>query len=221
MARSRSDHVPSRERLLAAARHEFAARGFDGAKVDRIAARARVNKAMLYYHFRNKAALYREIIRELFHGVALAVQDVRRQGGAPEEQLRHFIDAIASQGVARQDFPALWLREIADGGRRIDASIVTELERVLAVLEAILQDGRRTGCFREVDPFVIHISIVAPLLFFAASAPARSRGAELGAGSLDPDRKLLIAHVQAITLAALTRPAPSGTDHAPGTRNRT
>ncbi len=56
----------TRERLLAAAREEFAARGFDGAKVDRIARRARINKAMVYYHFPSKAALYLAILREQF-----------------------------------------------------------------------------------------------------------------------------------------------------------
>jgi len=49
----------SRARVFAAAAEEFALRGFDGAKVDRIAERAGVNKAMLYYHFTDKAALYR------------------------------------------------------------------------------------------------------------------------------------------------------------------
>src|SRR3990172_6203646 len=41
----------SRDRLLAAAAAEFAARGFDGARVDRIARAARANKATIYHHF--------------------------------------------------------------------------------------------------------------------------------------------------------------------------
>ena len=44
----------SPERILVAAAAEFASRGYAGARVDRIARRARVNKAMLYYHFSNK-----------------------------------------------------------------------------------------------------------------------------------------------------------------------
>ena len=82
-----SQHRPaarSRGRLLAAAAQEFAARGYEGAKVDRIAARARLNKAMLYYHFHNKAALYREILRDVFGAAAAAVEAVREAGGAPE-----------------------------------------------------------------------------------------------------------------------------------------
>ena len=43
----------SPDAILAAAALEFAERGFAGARVDRIARRARVNKAMLYYHFKS------------------------------------------------------------------------------------------------------------------------------------------------------------------------
>ena len=53
----------SPDRILAAAAVEFAARGYAGARVDRIARRARVNKAMLYYHFRSKQGLYRALLR--------------------------------------------------------------------------------------------------------------------------------------------------------------
>ena len=106
----------SRRRILDAAAREFAARGFDGAKVDRIAGRARVNKAMLYYHFRSKADLYREILHDLFRGVAQAVMRVRAGSGDAESQVRGFIAAIAAEALTRPHFPAIWLREIADGG---------------------------------------------------------------------------------------------------------
>ena len=66
----RTENGTSRQRLFAAAAVEFAARGFAGASVDRIAAAARVNKAMIYYHFKSKAALYREILRDMFSAVA-------------------------------------------------------------------------------------------------------------------------------------------------------
>jgi AcrR family transcriptional regulator len=194
-------------RLLAAARQEFAARGFDGAKVDRIAARARVNKAMLYYHFRDKAALYREILLHLFRGVADAVEAVRAAGGPPDEQLRRFVEAVARKGIEQPDFPGVWLREMADGGRHLDPVIAGEFRRVLGVLAAILADGQRMGVFRDVSPFATHLGIVAPLLFFAATAPIRRRFAGVGLPGLELDADLFIAHVQHTALAAL---APVG-----------
>jgi TetR/AcrR family transcriptional regulator len=62
MAQQR-DLARTREKLLAAAATEFAAKGLAGARVDTIARRARVNKRMLYYCFGSKRELYREILQ--------------------------------------------------------------------------------------------------------------------------------------------------------------
>jgi AcrR family transcriptional regulator len=56
------DPKRTRERILAAALREFAARGFAGARVDAIARRARINKRMLYHYFGDKEALFREVL---------------------------------------------------------------------------------------------------------------------------------------------------------------
>jgi AcrR family transcriptional regulator len=198
----------SRARLERAAAHEFAARGFDGAKVDRIADRARVNKAMLYYHFGSKSALYRAILRELFGAVADAVEDVRRTGGPPGSQLARFIEAVAVAAIMRPHFPPIWLREIADGGRHLDRSVVGEMRRVLETLGAILKDGRRARVFGDVHPLVTQLGIVAPLLMFAASAPVRERvGHFLPRGLAQIQPEALVRHVQATTIAALGRGA--------------
>jgi AcrR family transcriptional regulator len=66
------DADATRARLLAAARHEFAAFGIAGARVDRIAAEAASNKAQIYHYFGSKdqlfdavfAALVDEVVRE-------------------------------------------------------------------------------------------------------------------------------------------------------------
>src|SRR5216683_4206140 len=56
------DPQRTRDRILAAALAEFSAHGFAGARVARIARRARVNKRMLYHYFGNKESLFREIL---------------------------------------------------------------------------------------------------------------------------------------------------------------
>ena len=66
MARPKAPAPDTRKRILAAACDEFGAHGFAATTVDRIARRARVNKAMIYYHFPNKRALYTSIIRDVF-----------------------------------------------------------------------------------------------------------------------------------------------------------
>jgi TetR/AcrR family transcriptional regulator len=198
----------TRDRLLAAGAEEFSARGFEGAKVDRIAARAGVNKAMLYYHFTNKAALYREILRELFVSLAAQLAAGIPAEAPPGDQIRQFVRTLAAEMARRPHFPSIWLREMAESGPHLDASILQPIGAILDILEGILRAGERRGHFRAAHPLVVQMGIVAPLLLFAASAPTRARFATVlrgGGRGLRPEA--VTAHIEAATLAALEAPA--------------
>jgi AcrR family transcriptional regulator len=72
------DPEATKQRILAAALHEFSAKGISGARVDAIAQRAKVNKRMLYYYFGSKDGLFREILRNRVdeRSAAFAASDV-------------------------------------------------------------------------------------------------------------------------------------------------
>jgi hypothetical protein len=96
-----------------------------------------------------------------------------------------------------------------------------ELRRVIETLAAILHDGHRAGIFGRVNPFVTQIGIVAPLMFFSASAPIRERYRHLVPAHVTPPRREdMVAHVQATTLAALTDAEPVAVAHPSGRRKR-
>ena len=63
---TRKGQGTSRDLLLAAARRDFARRGFEGARVDEIAKRAGVNKQLVYHHFGNKEDLYRLVLENVY-----------------------------------------------------------------------------------------------------------------------------------------------------------
>jgi len=195
---------------MAAAAEEFAARGFDGAKVDAIAARAGVNKAMLYYHFTDKAALYRGVIGEMFGSIVAALTAVREAGGPPERQLQAFIAAIAREGQARPHFPSIWLRELADGGRHLGERNFNDMVAIIGALAGILREGEAAGRFTPVPPFLAQIGIVAPLLMFMATAPLRERlRRRLPAAPPEIPQALFVDYVKSMTLGALGAPRAS------------
>src|SRR5947209_10702234 len=106
----------SPDRILAAAAVEFAARGFGGARVDRIARRARVNKAMLYYHFHSKQGLYRTLLRRTFTIAAERMQAIAAGPGTAAEKVDRVIAGIADLIRDHAFFPALMRRAAAEGG---------------------------------------------------------------------------------------------------------
>ena len=205
-ADSPAETSSSRQRLFAAACTEFAARGFAGTSVDRIAAHARVNKAMIYYHFTNKAELYREILRDMFASVAVRVRDVAASSADPSEKIRRVVAAIAVEAEARPHFPPVWFREIADGGRHLDPPTLAHIASVVQVLASIVDEGVAAGRFAPVSPVLLHSGIVAPLLLFFASGGLRirlARGGVTGAAGFGTAE--VVAHVQRLALAMVER----------------
>src|SRR6185436_5107995 len=102
----------SPDRILAAAAVEFAGRGYAGARVDRIARRARVNKAMLYYHFASKQGLYRTLLRNTFRAIAAQLQGIAGSRLSPERKLHAAVAALAAFIDAHAFFPSIMLREV-------------------------------------------------------------------------------------------------------------
>ena len=196
---------PSRDRILRAAAAEFAARGYAGANIDRIARAARLNKAMIYYHFKSKAALYREILRDMFGAVRARVAAVADSAADPDEKIRAYVEAIASEARARPHFPPIWLREIAEEGKHVDPTIFASARDVLGALSGIIAEGCRAGRFQPVPPFIIQGSVIAPLMFFLATDRMRREIDRAGppAGLAGMTLDMVVAHIQRLTLAQL------------------
>lgn len=176
------DPDATREALLAAGTELFAARGFDGARIDAIARRAGVNKAMISYHFGGKQGLYNAILHHTL-GTAYARFGEIRAPGAADRRLRRFVEIFAETVTERPAFPAMMLRELLAGGRRIDDEIRPKLLGIFALVEEILAQGSADGTFRPVDPLLTHLSLLGSLVFFFATRPARE--AILSGGGLD------------------------------------
>jgi AcrR family transcriptional regulator len=205
MARpSKSSTAASRDRVFAAAAAEFAARGYAGANMERIARAARLNKAMIYYHFKSKDALYREILRDMFNAVRTRVGVVAASDAAPQDKIRGYVEAIATEAEARPHFPRIWLREIAEGAGHVDTATLGYVRDVLAALGGIIAEGVRAGRFQPAHPLLVQGGIIAPLMFFLATAPLRQKIGRAGVPGVSTiSRDMVVAHIQRLTLAQL------------------
>src|ERR1700743_4027097 len=92
----RRNPAATRQKLLAAARREFAASGLAGARVDEIAARAGVNKQLVYHYFGDKDALYLAVLEWVFEEIRAQERELNLEGVPPERPIRQRIeDAFA------------------------------------------------------------------------------------------------------------------------------
>ena len=163
----------SPDAILAAAALEFSARGFAGARVDRIARRAKVNKAMIYYHFKSKEQLYRTLLRRMFTRAAERLQAIAAGSATPAEKVDLAIAGIAAFIEEHTFFPAIMLREVAEGGAHLDRETLRTLAAVPLTIAGIVEQGVASGDFRQVDPVFAYFSMLAPIVFYLAGTPIR------------------------------------------------
>ena len=80
-------------RIVAAAREEFARRGFAGARVEQIARRAGVNKQLLFYYYHSKRGLFQAVLTESAGELETALTSLSLPAGGPLERLRLTLQA--------------------------------------------------------------------------------------------------------------------------------
>jgi AcrR family transcriptional regulator len=169
----------SRAAILDAARAEFAARGFAGAGVDRLAARARVNKAMVYYHFGSKLALYRAVLAAEFDAVTDAATRAVDPKAPTFAQLEAYLRALLDVTTARPHIVPIFLREIAAGGRNLNADAMVRMTGLFQVVHGMLERGEAAGDLRAVHPLLTHFVMLGSAMLYQANEPIRVRVRQL------------------------------------------
>jgi AcrR family transcriptional regulator len=167
-ARKVTTAQPTRESVFNAAAVLFSARGFDSVSVGDIATRAAVNKAMIYYHFADKLALYRTVVADMLAAVGERVAELAASPIKPGEKLDRFIEAFVRLADERPWFPTLMLREIAEGAPHLDVDTLAHMRTVFMAFGRILAEGEQAGVFRRIHPVLAYTSIVGPLIMNAA-----------------------------------------------------
>jgi AcrR family transcriptional regulator len=162
----------SREAILAAARDEFAEYGLGGARVDRIAQRAAINKKLIYYYFENKEELFRAVLEEAYLSIREAEQQLHLADMPPEQAVRRLTEFTWNYYLEHPEFLTLLNSENLHRARHIKGS---ERARALntpliEALGGILERGRATGVFRGgVDPLQLYISIAGIAYFYLSN----------------------------------------------------
>jgi AcrR family transcriptional regulator len=205
MARRRRTRRDSQAAIFGAAAQEFAERGFDAARVDRIAAKARVNKAMIYYHYSSKLGLYLEVLRDMFRAVGARVRAIADGPGSAEAKLDAWILAIVEEAAKRPWFPSIALREIGSGAPHIDNDTFGMMNAVYLGARDVIVQGQNEGTFRQADPLLTYFTIMPSILmFFARQRLLSQRKSVPGVAAAAPRQTdEFIRHVQTAARAML------------------
>ncbi len=193
--------APKTQAILAAARAEFAEKGFAAARLDDIARAAGVAKGTIYLYFANKADLFQAVVRGyVVREIEQAETLVSIYDGSTEEllrliaqvfrekvletDLREIIRLLISEGRTFPDITAFYYREV--------------ISRGMAMLKGILREGVARGEFRKSAAENFPQLVIAPFLVAAIWKSLFDKFTPLDTGAmLDAHFDLLINGLRA------------------------
>jgi TetR/AcrR family transcriptional regulator len=185
----------TRQKILQSAVREFSAHGLAGARTDAIARSAKVNKALLYYYFKSKEALYTATIEDMISNVVRTTTAVLDQRCTPGEHLLRLALNHFDRILAQSNFQSLMQQEMIRfrSGKSSTLPMIarTAMEPLLARMRKTVIEGIRSGELIRVDWMQVIYSSFGANVFYFLSAPMM--GAALAADSFDPLAPIALA----------------------------
>jgi AcrR family transcriptional regulator len=202
------DPESSRARILAAAHAEFAQHGFDGARVDRIAALARLNKRMLYHYFGNKDDLFCAVLEVNYAHKRDSEKALNLEQDSPPQAIRKLVTLTWNYYLENPAFLSLLNSANLHQARHLRHSTHVRQMRspFIALIGNILERGVREGLFRaDVDPAQLYITIASLSYFYLSNQHTLS--AIFGRSLMSPRaRRERLDHMIEVVLSYLTLP---------------
>ncbi len=166
------DPERTRRAILEAATGEFVSNGFAGASVNEIAARAKVNKRMLYHYFGKKEELYIAVLERTYIALRTAQTQLRLADVPPSEAIETLILFTWNYYIQYPELLSLMATENMLRGKYLARSErVRDLDSpLMTILQDILTRGAEDGVFRsDLDARQVYISIASLSAFFIAT----------------------------------------------------
>lgn len=161
----------TRATILHAAEHIFAEQGLAGARTDAIAAAAGVNKALIYYYFKSKDALYLAVVEEHLKDFSQRALAILSGDQRVQEKLLSYVSMHFDFIAARKDYPRLFQRFMMAGEHPFMRVRKKYFIPVAKRLQAVIDEGVRNGELYASDSTHTAISLVALTVFYFSAAP--------------------------------------------------
>jgi TetR/AcrR family transcriptional regulator len=195
---SRRQPEESRAAILRAAIQEFSQEGVAGARTDAIARSAQVNKALLYYYFKDKDALYGAVLDHVFSGLRKVIEQQLDRDLPPREKILAYAGAHYDYVASNPLFPRVVQANMMWAGSKVR----TQFQRVAQMylvpiftrIGELLEVGIAAGEFRPVDPFHFIATMAATIVSYFTQAPMMSLAK--GIDALSPEN--VAAHRAAV-----------------------
>lgn len=149
------------QKIFDAAHEVFTQKGMDGAKMQEIADRAGINKALLHYYYRSKEKLYETVARAIIGKALPAIRQVIESDQPLEDKLRRFIETYIDIISKNTFIPLFIISEINKHPDRFIDSVLPKPEQFFQQVQAEINAGR----IRPIRPQHLIVNIISMCVF--------------------------------------------------------
>lgn len=143
----------TRSNILNAAVEVIGDKGYANSTCDEIAARAGVSKGVLFYHFKNKAAIGTAILKGGLDDLADMLTSIGKSSANATESLHGMVEAFVGLVDANRSFTKFFLSEVWSEGREWHADAISGGARIRQVIAGQIERGQCEGVLRkDFDP---------------------------------------------------------------------
>jgi len=198
--------ISKKEMITDIAGEYFSKYGYEATSLEAIAKECDISKPAIYYHFKDKAALYEAVLLKRFSELSRIIEQNTILEN-PEENLTVYIQTFGNYLIETPCFSAIFAREIANDAKSMPDSCVIELSKTLKRLASILESGKKKGIFECENPFMIQMMVVNTLTSSITTKTLRERVFNVlneSNKAIDPNIENVIENLSKKIIKALT-----------------
>jgi TetR/AcrR family transcriptional regulator len=207
-AKSATAAVPvnkTRQRILDVATREFAAKGYDGGRVDDIMRLSKVSKNLIYHYFGSKEQLFIAVLEQAYQGMHAHQLTWPLDVASPVDGIRKLVQSTFKYWRDSPEFIGLLNSENFHKGKHLRKSKLSKAgySGLMGNIAGLLKEGEKSGDFRaNVDPVELYISISALAYHYLSNRYTLSYLLDRKL-STEQEMKARILHIEDLTLGYL------------------
>lgn len=166
--------ISKKEKIIEVGFKHFSKYGYENTTLENIAKECGITKPAIYYHFKSKAHLYKEIVCKYFNELVTQIEE-STVNGSEIDRLKSYIFTFGLYLIKHPSFNTIFATEIANGAKNLPNECIGLLSKTLNRLKSILDDGAKNNIFEKTNPFLVQMMIVTTLTSYNTTKPLRKK----------------------------------------------
>ena len=153
----------TKKRILDVATEEFATLGYSGLSMNKLAEKLKINKAMIFYYFKDKRNLYDEVISSIIELNEEEKKEILNSSLEAKEKFKRYIKLYTKTISNNPNIIPLTLREMANFDLGIENNIPNSIEQELVLMKQIILQLNLKEKYKDIDFYELKAMIIGTI----------------------------------------------------------